>query len=59
MEEYKIRLGASAYYDKGILTEDDLKEISIGIEDNLKKAEENCEFEEKEEILEIKDDIIL
>ena len=28
MEDYKIILGASAYFDKGILKEDDLKEIS-------------------------------
>lgn len=59
MEEYKIRLGASAYFDKGILTEDDLKEINTGIEDNLKKSEENSEFEENEDILEIKDNIIV
>lgn len=31
MEDYKIILGASAYFDKGILKEDDLKEISEAI----------------------------
>ena len=31
MADYKIILGASAYFDKGILKEDDLKEISEAI----------------------------
>ena len=31
MEDYKIILGASAYFDKSILKEDDLKEISEAI----------------------------
>lgn len=31
MEDYKVILGASAYFDKGILKEDDLKEISEAI----------------------------
>ena len=31
MEDYKIILGASAYFDKGILKEDNLKEISEAI----------------------------
>lgn len=31
MEDYKIILGASDYFDKGILKEDDLKEISEAI----------------------------
>ena len=51
MEEYKIRLGASAYFDKGILTEDDLKEISISIENYNKIDEEILDYDESETII--------
>ncbi len=38
MEDYKVILGASAYFDKGILKEDDLKEISEAIDKQYEKA---------------------
>lgn len=40
MEDYKIILGASAYFDKGILKEDDLKEISEAINKQYETSEE-------------------
>ena len=40
MEDYKIILGASAYFDKGILKEDNLKEISEAINKQYETAEE-------------------
>lgn len=40
MEDYKVILGASAYFDKGILKEEDLKEISEAID---KQYEENID----------------
>lgn len=40
MEDYKIILGASAYFDKGILKEDDLKEISEAINKQYEVPEE-------------------
>lgn len=49
MEDYKIILGASAYFDKGILKEDDLKEISEAIN----KQYENITEDTSEEITEI------
>lgn len=39
LPEYKIILGATSYFDKGILTEDDLKEINEAI--NSKNTVEN------------------
>ena len=38
MEDYKVILGASAYFDKGILKEDDLKEISEAINKQYEEA---------------------
>lgn len=38
MEDYKVILGASAYFDKGILKEDDLKEISEAIDKQHEKT---------------------
>lgn len=49
MEDYKIILGASAYFDKGILKEDDLKEISEAIN----KQYENITEDTSEGITEI------
>lgn len=43
MEDYKIILGASAYFDKGILKEDDLKEISEAINKQYETSEEITE----------------
>lgn len=40
MEDYKVILGASAYFDKGILKEDDLKEISEAINKQYETSEE-------------------
>ena len=40
MEDYKIILGASAYFDKGILKEDDLKEISEAINQQYEDTSE-------------------
>ena len=50
MEEYKIILGASAYFDKGILKEDDLVEINQAIKDSKPVEEIPEEVEEIEEI---------
>lgn len=56
MEDYKIILGASAYFDKGILKEDDLKEISEAINkqyedtsEEITRTVENIETAEGEE----------
>lgn len=38
MEDYKVILGASAYFDKGILKEEDLKEISEAINKQYEEA---------------------
>lgn len=46
MEDYKIILGASAYFDKGILKEDDLKEISDAINKQYEKNTETTEVVE-------------
>lgn len=40
MEDYKIILGASAYFDKGILKEEDLKEINEAINKQYEVPEE-------------------
>lgn len=45
MEDYKVILGSSTYFDKGILKEDDLKEISEAID---KQYEENVDEDSTE-----------
>lgn len=40
MEDYKVILGASTYFDKGILKEGDLKEISEAINKQYETSEE-------------------
>lgn len=40
MEDYKVILGASAYFDKGILKEEDLKEINEAINKQYEVSEE-------------------
>ncbi len=40
MEDYKVILGASAYFDKGILKEEDLKEINEAINKQYEVPEE-------------------
>lgn len=52
MEDYKIILGASAYFDKGILKEDDLKEISEAINKQYETSEEITETVENIEATE-------
>lgn len=53
MEDYKVILGASAYFDKGILKEDDLKEISEAIDKQYEKTtdEDNVENADNSESL--------
>lgn len=53
MEDYKVILGASAYFDKGILKEDDLKEISEAINKQYEKTtdEDNVENADNSESL--------
>lgn len=53
MEDYKVILGASAYSDKGILKEDDLKEISEAIDKQYEKTtdEDNVENADNSESL--------
>lgn len=53
MEDYKVILGASAYFDKGILKEDDLKEISEAISKQYEKTtdEDNVENADNSESL--------
>lgn len=50
MEDYKIILGASAYFDKGILKEEDLKEISEAINKQDETTEEVEEIDSTENI---------
>lgn len=50
MEDYKIILGASAYFDKGILKEEDLKEISEAINKQYKTTEEVEKIDSTENI---------
>lgn len=40
MEDYKVILGASSYFDKGILKEEDLKEINEAINKQYEVPEE-------------------
>ena len=53
MEDYKVILSASAYFDKGILKEDDLKEISEAIDKQYEKTtdEDNVENADNSESL--------
>lgn len=53
MEDYKVILGASVYFDKGILKEDDLKEISEAIDKQYEKTtdEDNVENADNSESL--------
>ncbi len=41
MADYQIILNASGYYEKGVLTEEDLAEISAKIEAQYHTEEEN------------------
>lgn len=50
MEDYKIILGASAYFDKGILKEEDLKEISEAINKQYETTEEVEKIDSTENI---------
>jgi hypothetical protein len=43
MEDYKVILGAITYFDKGILKEGDLKEISEAINKQYETSEEITE----------------
>lgn len=40
LADYQIRLNAFGYYDKGVLTEEDLAEIDAAIEKQYETAEE-------------------
>ena len=47
MADYQIILNASGYYEKGVLTEEDLSEINTAIETrNATPLEENIEEDE-------------
>ena len=46
MADYQIILNASGYYEKGVLTEEDLAEISAKIEGQYTVKEEVMENEE-------------
>ena len=49
MADYQIRLNACGYYEKGVLTEEDLMEIDTAIEKQYiihEEAEEPAEFVE-------------
>nr|DAV12777.1 MAG TPA: hypothetical protein [Caudoviricetes sp.] len=50
MEDYKIILGASAYFDKCILKEEDLKEISEAINKQYETTEKVEEIDSTENI---------
>lgn len=59
MDDYKVILGAAAYFDKGILKESDLMEINeaiqnqyINVEEVLEDIIEDEEKETKEETIE-------
>lgn len=55
LEDYKIILGASAYFDKGILKEEDLKEINEAI--NKQYFVEEIEENVSEEIVEESEEV--
>lgn len=57
MEDYKIILGASAYFDKGILKEEDLKEISEAINKQYETTEEVEEIDSTENIEETEEEV--
>lgn len=48
MADYQIILNASGYYEKGVLTEDDLSEINSAIEAQYITEAETEEASEKE-----------
>ena len=45
MADYQIILNASGYYEKGVLTEEDLAEINVAIEAQYRIEEEPVEDE--------------
>ena len=49
MADYQIILNAAGWYEKGVLTEDDLAEINAAIEAQYPVEEEATEPEETEE----------
>ena len=49
MADYQIILNASGYYEKGVLTEDDLAEINSAIESQYITQEETIEEEMENE----------
>lgn len=49
MADYQIRLNAAGYYEKGVLTEDDLAEIDAAIEAQYIVPEESVSEEITEE----------
>ena len=61
MEDYKVILGASAYFDKGILKEDDLKEKQYEKttdEDNVENADNSESLTENtDEAKDVEDEI--
>lgn len=57
MEDYKIILGASAYFDKGILKEEDLKEISEAINKQYETTEEVEKIDSTENIEETEEEV--
>ena len=56
MEDYKVILGASAYFDKGILKEDDLKEISEAIDKQYEKTTDEDNADNSESLTENTDE---
>ena len=56
MEDYRVILGASAYFDKGILKEEDLKEISEAIDKRYE--EKTLDILDQTEIIENTDEIV-
>lgn len=50
MEEYKIILGASAYFDRGILKEEDLKEINEAINKQYEETTDQTATNEEENV---------
>lgn len=57
MEDYKIILGASAYFDKGILKEEDLKEISEAINKQHETTEKVEEIDSTENVEETEEEV--
>ena len=50
MEEYKIILGASAYFDRGIFKEEDLKEINEAINKQYEETLDQTATNEEENV---------